>query len=1287
MTDTTQLLVPMALRAMLVNQQVLNGTKFRRWQNNYSYLVNNMDSPTPAPFQDSVGAPQAGMHLHWQLPQALKHGRPGKVLFNVDASVAGIVGSLNQNVIGSDLAAAFSRNNLALSGTGVCAPAPDAGTGSWQVFDWANARQFLIELKRDANAVESLAVSDVRISFPEVPNRWLIVRFQNGMTKVEPTCWIVESDYLNAHDGTVSFLDPAAQSLASPNVVSKIGKSQLLTAAWTENAATGAMYLRAVGPGDVTFSAYAPSAENVFSFVDGDAANLPENTALTYLVAGWYANPDFDPLDNPSAQAAAFVSQMQDLNWAIQGTPDLSRYAGPVATRSIVHGMLHSLVWQTKTMPSGDSTQVPDDIGSHVKVAIGNTSVEALSALVGAAGAQDIDLTLLEALQYGSLDALDGVGGRTAVADKARQARYGATAGGQSWEIRAREVNGAALPTTAAANPAGYAAGLAALNTAQASVNDQQRELAALQWTLYARWWKNQNYNVLGLGPTNPPDNMAQIGAALAAGSPEYATLVGRIGQLQQKIAAAFASGRIPLSTDAGAVAAYATDVLKLPSSLLLQPKSAPRYWHPTDPVLVVSGIAVPDDAAPTDALPCRTLAQVVSGLTIGATTVTADGAAAFIPLPLANAGIPAPVYALCKEAFFLDPANWNNIAKNLFMGNAQPADIGTAIAHASWADAASRAPLALSVAAWTQPWDPLFLEWSVKWFPTYSQNDPNAPWQFKRDEWQFNGDDYAWTGLHLDASLVVGYTGRTVLSSHPVFNFENRLRDYIGKSRTPEPKLEKLDELLQAIGSWGVMSQRLSGLHDALVTRSTQQAWPPLGEVAALVQNQYQSAPDPSIGDKDYDYGPVSPTFFPQLGGFFVIDDIEVVDSFGQCISLLPANNNPTGGKTSAFTPIRSQQLTPANPNIAVGDYTPAQFVQQAFGLVQPAQLLMRWTDATTDADEVGLAAGANPVCGWILPNHLDAALAIYDQAGQLLGELRENLNQSSIAWYPAPDSLNPVTGPELIPNLHLRGVITGLMAAQKTAAATFDNFVKVIDESLWLVDPLGARSDPDLAVLIGRPLAVVRLKLGLALEGDAFANQSWADTFSANDNAVSKTAFGLRLGSLALREDGLIGYYAAGNFATFNSVHYPSGLDASSSYVQPIGGTARNYLSLTPDGGEQFVTLLMDPRGSVHGATGILPVKEIALPNSFIESALGNMEITFSVGSLLTSAASIDIPRLAEQNGSWSWISRPSASQVESGPVAFTSPNAKLSAPSMVIQDGWLRFLSNLDKESSDE
>ena len=1282
MVDSTQIVVPMELKALLVNQPVLNGTQFRRWVNHYEYLVNNMQSPMPAPFQGGGQDAKQGIHLHWRLPKALAHGQEGAVLFGVYQGVTAIVATLQKNAIAPALSSAFTANGLPnLDKTASVGPAKNGDTSNWLLVDWVNARKYLVSIKIDAQAKEYLCVADANLAFPEVPNRWLISRFQPGMTKVDPKSWIIESDVINASNSVASYLDPKSQNLSSAGVVCKIGNVEVLTASWTDPGASTEMFLQAIGPGDVTFSAYAPAVENVFSFVDTDAAKLPENTPLTYVIVGWYANPAFDPLNNPLPEVASqeFIALMNSLHWDIAGIDDISAYTGPVAQQSIYHGMVHSLLWQTSTMPSGQATEIPQDIASTVKVAIGNTSVEALTALIGAtSGDQSIDLPLLEALQYGVLDAIDQVGGRTLVADKMRQARYGTKSGGLSWEIVASEQCGGGLSSSRAPDLTTYAQGLATLNQQQQSLDEKQRELRSLQWTLYSRWWKNQNYNVLGLGPTYPPDNMATIAAALQEQSSDYLDLVASIQKLQQEIAAPYANGTVPFASNAGSIEHFATSTLKLPDTLVLKAANAPRYWQPRDPVLLISGVT----SAANDIsmqLQCRTASQLVTGLTINNLTVTATSAASFIPLPVPNANIPSLVAALCQEAYFLDPANAENIAKNLFKGSIQQADVSKAVAAGTWADTASYAPAPVAVTSWKQPWMPLFLEWSIKFFPTYAQKDQNSPWQFNRNEWQFNGDDYDWNGTSLDESILVGYSGRTVLSSHAIINFETRLRDFINKSKQPRPDLEKLDTLVKAMQSWGILSQSLSGLHEQLVTRTVAQSWPPIGDAAVLIQGQYDVSPDPSKGDTDNDYGPAPPTFFPQMGGFFVIDDIAIIDAFGQSISLMPANSNPTGGTATAFTPIRSQQVTPV-ANIAVGDYTPAQFIKQAFGLVQPAALQMRWVDATQDDAEVGLAAGTNPVCGWLLPNHLDQAVSVYDQPGKMLGELRAAPN-GSITWYPAPDSDTPITDPTKIANAHLANVVTGLMAAQRASAATLDNFMQVIDETLWLVDPIAGRSDADMSVLIGRPLAVLRLKVGLDLEGSAYTNQSWANTLTADDNGVTTTGFDLRLGSAAVREDGLIGYFSGEDYQKFNSVYYPAGLDQTSSYVQEIGGRAANYLSVVPEAAAQFVTLIMDPRGCVHGSTGILPVKQISLPSRFVDAALKNMEVTFRVGSLLTSQQAILIPRLSEQNGQWSWIDHSNATDFQIEPIEFASADAKLSTPVMMIRDGWLKFVSDLE------
>jgi len=80
--------------------------------------------------------------------------------------------------------------------------------------------------------------------------------------------------------------------------------------------------------------------------------------------------------------------------------------------------------------------------------------------------------------------------------------------------------------------------------------------------------------------------------------------------------------------------------------------------------------------------------------------------------------------------------------------------------------------------------------------------------------------------------------------------------------------------------------------------------------------------------------------------------------------------------------------------------------------------------------------------------------------------------------------------------------------------------------------------------------------------------------------------------------------------------------------------------------------LTMIMDPRGSVHSQCGFLPVKEVSLVPDWVDSALDKIAITFRTGPMLVSTERIvptgqtePITALllttpAEQDGTWSWV-----------------------------------------------
>jgi len=132
-------------------------------------------------------------------------------------------------------------------------------------------------------------------------------------------------------------------------------------------------------------------------------------------------------------------------------------------------------------------------------------------------------------------------------------------------------------------------------------------------------------------------------------------------------------------------------------------------------------------------------------------------------------------------------------------------------------------------------------------------------------------------------------------------------------------------------------------------------------------------------------------------------------------------------------------------------------------------------------------------------------------------------------------------VSDPSKIPNAHLSGFVTTLVASTDQGQS-LRSLLEAIDETMWTIDPLGSRADANLSVLIGRPLALVRAQLQFELEGTPVYNQSWPNTLQKKTAGVEALKFSVRLGSLQLYDDGLLGYFTDDTYTTFNSVHMPN-------------------------------------------------------------------------------------------------------------------------------------------------
>lgn len=200
---------------------------------------------------------------------------------------------------------------------------------------------------------------------------------------------------------------------------------------------------------------------------------------------------------------------------------------------------------------------------------------------------------------------------------------------------------------------------------------------------------------------------------------------------------------------------------------------------------------------------------------------------------------------------------------------------------------------------------------------------------------------------------------------------------------------------------------------------------------------------------------------------------------------------------------------------------------------LVQPARLDLSWVPGAT----------GNPILGWVLPNHLDEGLSVYGTDGTAYGELSPATDPTGVPfvnWAPAAAGPYPTLPALLAAEPALGGFLSDLASA---GTAAFSAFIEAVDETLWTVDPLGARSDTFLSVLLGRPLAVVAASIALELESDAYRDPSWPFTFGSQQPHFVGYQFPVRLGDLGFRQDGLLGYFLDGDYTHFNAVHVSVG------------------------------------------------------------------------------------------------------------------------------------------------
>jgi len=473
----------------------------------------------------------------------------------------------------------------------------------------------------------------------------------------------------------------------------------------------------------------------------------------------------------------------------------------------------------------------------------------------------------------------------------------------------------------------------------------------------------------------------------------------------------------------------------------------------------------------------------------------------------------------------------------------------------------------------------------------------------------------------------------------------------------TPETKAK--DPIYTAILAYqnllslNCLSQALGGFNEALLMHKQTLQLPiadPLGfkdyqpftdTVREMVQQSIRSAPEP-LND-----------FNPIRSGVMKILRLRLVDTFGRVKDLDISN---------IITP--EQMTTPGSPYLVT---LPPR-------LVQPARINFRWLSATQGEQETNSHPATTPICGWILPNNLDNSLAIYDNQGKALG----SINQLA-QWQAAPGE-NTVIPFDKIDD-YLQKVINYII---KQGAEFLSDFISALDSGLENIDPENSAQNQGLALLMGRPIALVRASLNLELEGLPAINQDWGvfwqdlrRNFRETDG-FEKVKFPIRLGEYKQLNDGLLGYWLEGDDGSLKDIFYASQSDLEGINHHAIKFHNANnpwHIDLNVKDPPTLLTMLIDPRGKVHATTGILPTKSIDIPPDQYQDALEKIEITFFSAPILTDSGKINLALPDEVGYQWSWLEKEKEQWSTADKIGQTNVNAIFSGK-QEIREGWLKL-----------
>ncbi len=1288
-----KLLVPISLEALMVNRDG-NRKEYADYTPSYDLLRFNQvlgDSMAQEYFKTAPNL-EPGLHLHWALPDSLTRGFQTCAI-DIPSFQTHLV-KLHPNVSGDDVnkivgelkANRFLDQSNIVTRRFVPGQINQNNPVDEQDFTLGLSETYS-DCEQDVISFLQESVSKGEVEYPAAPDRWYVLRIfteydsNNGTPKTSLRAWIVESNHAikdcDAGNGRITI--PAKEVSGETFYPLYVGRKSDYENWRPDDQDNYIDKITAIGPGDPMFAAYYPNCKTVFGFYDPyiNEKNEKEKCGVyTYMIAGWYSDSAQDPLTG-AVNGRLWDSCIEELCWSVP--EEISDQPKGM----LCHGMIYNIGWNGEDFDYG--TSVPSE---DPEIVWGQTSVEAMAALISSKlpDEQKDVAKILEAFNYELLSEFDHPDGIQKLEEKIHEKSFSPVKGGIEYVINLpdqKNIDGA--PDTTKLFPASLGSELDQLNAFVREREDIQRKISVLQWEAYSAWYKY-------ISDRQSPSPDVSI------------DLCNRIVDKIASLIEAYKSQASDLSSQIDTLSArirQEIETIKEMRGYRLETITRNYFWQPNDPVLLFSGEGVSrsfrhgyDHQYSSDGkLQCRFTGYTLTGMTVTPkekpVTVTSKDLFAFIDsFPKGKTPVPDEIQTLLAETLLLDTHQSKLIAVAAFLSDgiehpskSEVAALATQIEKIQtliWnacliknvsaqqlADASGitgMVPDKIGVTSWTQAWVPLFMEWNVN---ILKHKDLSPDFSNILMDWKLGDIDYAYTadrpGQH-----AIQTRGSVLITPHAPHNLQKALQNYIGKLDPKDPIIQELQDISDQWGKLDILSQTMSGFNNSLVMRKETLQFPVFDfpdsegnqqlaqKVAKLVGGMNNLSPMP-----DSDFNPIH-------AGFMKLLELWIVDAFGQ-VKELGLSKGTIISEELTTTGIKFETLVTMKPRIT-----------------QPARLNLEWISADekmiTNSDPA-----TNPICGWILPNHLNHSLMIYNASGEAQGEIRRvtNSDEHNIQWVSAPGTDILVND---IKNEQLHGFVHQLLNFGDKSADAFQELMDNIDETLWSIDPLGFRQNQSLSVLIGWPLVLANIGIGLEFCGYPAYSQSCKDLGQFNSHDFEKAKWPVRMGDISQICDGLLGYFVKGTEDAYKLFHAIPGVkvkEQQSGYVSYDHTLELDFIKAHQ---QVNLTLLLDPRAGIHLTSGILPVAYTEIPPDYISGALNKMYVTFGINPLinLPDKASMPLPAI-DENFEWSWVYRPEMNHwQEASKIVDDVSKAVFENKQYEIKEGWLKLNKRKDSES---